>query len=322
MIYFFGYNYSKIVYKIVNICKLLGMKIFIPTLSGFCPGVKHAEQKIFQEKQEHGDRPIFVFGYMINNRNYIDYLEQEGIHTTEQPWNLPENASVVIRTHGIDRNIEKRLEEKYNVIDLTCKNVKKVQLRILDESENGAFIVITGKKSHPEIMGLLSYAEHFQVLENMDDLTVFTGSLKRQPDQVLESCPRIFITSQTTGETSFFIKTVRAIDTVIKQKKNISYFNSICPITTSKEKEALDIQKRTDITFVLGDNLSSNANKLFRKLKTADCNTYMIQDLSSLKNTDIDLQAIKTAQVVSSASTPKFVEKEVVEYLSRVNPSD
>ncbi|TFG59725.1 MAG: 4-hydroxy-3-methylbut-2-enyl diphosphate reductase [Spirochaetales bacterium] len=294
------------------------MLVYIPNLSGFCPGVKHAEQKIFEEKYSYPHRPIFLYGYMINNRSYIEYLDNHDIHTTEQPWDLPADVSLVIRTHGIDRVMEEKLRKKYYVIDLTCRNVKKVQNKIREESESGSFIVITGKKTHPEVLGLISYADHYIIVEHDEDLAAFSASLKENPGAILGTCSRVFITSQTTGDVSLFNNTLEAVAEVLKNTRTLSFFNSICPMTTNKELEALEIQKKVDLTFVLGDTLSSNANKLFRILKGKDSNTFLVQDLAALKKLGLDLTRYSAVQVVSSASTPGFIEEEVVTYLKGI----
>ena len=97
----------------------------------------------------------------------------------------------------------------------------------------------------------------------------------------------------------------------------VEEFDSICPITTNKEKEALEIQKKVDITVVIGDPLSSNANKLYSILLSANPSTYFVQDLDHLIELGLPLHSFSTAQVVSSASTPEFVEGEIISYLQK-----
>ncbi len=293
------------------------MTVFVPELSGFCPGVKHAERNIFKEKGEKGSTPIYVYGYMINNRNYIRYLESHEIFTVEEPDALPEGSVVVIRTHGINRHQEKKLREKHEVIDLTCRNVKKVQLKILEQASSGAFVVITGKESHPEVLGLISYAGEAEVLEGEEDLKRLLGWCRRNRSELGDRFSKIFITSQTTGNRELFLETVSEVQRACGTRLPVEAFDSICPITANKEKEALEIQKKVDITIVIGDPLSSNANKLYSILRSRDRSTYFVQDLDHLIEMDLPLHTFSTAQVVSSASTPEFVEGEIISYLQK-----
>lgn len=293
------------------------MTVFVPELSGFCPGVKHAERNLFKEKGEKGSTPIYVYGYMINNRNYIRYLENHEIFTVEEPDELSEGSVVVIRTHGINRHQERKLREKHEVIDLTCRNVKKVQLKILEQASSGAFVVITGKKSHPEVLGLISYAGEAEVVEGEEDLKRLLGWCRRTRGEIENRFTKIFITSQTTGNRRLFLKTVSEVQRACGAGLPVEEFDSICPITANKEQEALEIQKQVDITIVIGDPLSSNANKLYSILRSRDRTTYFVQDLDRLIEMDLPLHTFSTAQVVSSASTPEFVEGEIISYLQK-----
>ena len=293
------------------------MTVHVPELSGFCPGVKHAERNIFKEKGEKGRTPIYVYGYMINNRNYIRYLENHEIFTVDDPDELPEGSVVVIRTHGINRHQEQKLRAKHEVIDLTCGNVKKVQLKILEQAESGALVVITGKKAHPEVLGLISYAREARVVESEEDLGGLIAWCRERRGEIEGRFTKIFITSQTTGNRTLFLKTVLEAKRACGSRLPVEEFDSICPITTNKEKEALEIQKKVDITVVIGDPLSSNANKLYSILLSANPSTYFVQDLDHLIELGLPLHSFSTAQVVSSASTPEFVEGEIISYLQK-----
>ena len=289
------------------------MKVIVPKRSGFCPGVKHAEKKLFKTKNVEGNTPIYVYGYMINNSNYIKYLEENRIYTVESPEGLPEGALVVIRTHGIDRRVEAELRKRFDVIDLTCPNVKRVQLKLQEESDKGALVVITGKKTHPEVLGLVSYAARAEVIENEEDLARFIEWCKSHREEVCSRFSKIFVASQTTGSRNLFVRVLTEVRSSCNSDIPVEEFNSICPITANKEKDSLKIQKRVNVTFVIGDPLSSNANKLYTVLKNADPSTFFIQDAEELKS--IALSGYKVAQVVSSASTPEFVEEAVISYL-------
>ena len=61
----------------------------------------------------------------------------------------------------------------------------------------------------------------------------------------------LFITSQTTASSSLFTS---AIELMKKKWPDvvINSFDSICPVTEKKEKEALRLQKEAEISFVIG----------------------------------------------------------------------
>ncbi|MBN1798772.1 MAG: hypothetical protein JW822_09345 [Spirochaetales bacterium] len=279
--------------------------------------MRNAEKKLLQENKKVKPGRIYAYGNIINNTNYIKYLAEQDINTVENVNSLAKDSYLAIRTHGIDKNEEARLQKEFKLIDLTCVNVKRVQLSIRDHTEQGYFIVITGKKNHPEIKGLISYARDFMVIETNTELEQFlkhcTVLLAKKKYQ------KIFIVSQTTGSRDFFENTVNRIKNTCAQDIEITTSDSICPITNRKEEEALQLQQRADITFVVGDTLSSNANKLFNILaKTKEKAVYFVADLQELINLRLDLKRYKRALLVSSASTPLFIEDQIRKYLESI----
>lgn len=294
------------------------MIVKIPRLSGFCPGVKNAENRIFAKLETEPSGEHSVLGMMINNRKYIEYLASNRIKTIEDKNILKNGSTVFIRTHGIDRRLQASLSADYKLIDLTCRNVKRVQEIILEHSDKGAVVIITGKKSHPEVIGLKSYGRHSLVIEKEEELDKFITNPNIDGKEFRPSIySEVFITSQTTGSRKLFEDAIKKISHRWPEV-TVDSFNSICPVTEKKEEEALKLQQNTDISFVIGDQLSSNASKLYKRLKDADSQTWFIQDAVELKKLDIDLSIYTSALVVSSASTPEFVEKEVVEYLKSI----
>ncbi len=290
------------------------MQVIVPKLSGFCPGVRRAEKKLLAENSRVGPGRIFAYGNIINNSNYINYLADQDIKTVALPDNLPSDAYVAVRTHGIDKHEEAGLRKKFKLIDLTCVNVKRVQLSIQEHADRGYFTVITGKKNHPEIKGLKSYAGGFRVIETDEELGRFVREWQGiQVDKELKN--RIFIVSQTTGRRDFFEKAIAEITRACPPGTKIVTYNSICPLTNRKEEEALRLQEQADITFVVGDKLSSNANKLFNILEEKSKKVYFISDLPGLVSLKPPLKECKRALLVSSASTPQFIEDEIREYL-------
>jgi 4-hydroxy-3-methylbut-2-enyl diphosphate reductase len=289
------------------------MHVIIPKLSGFCPGVRSAEKKLLAENGKVSPGRIYAYGNIINNSNYINYLADQDIQTVTVLEKLPCNAYVAIRTHGIDRHEEAGLHKKFKLIDLTCVNVKRVQLSIREYADKGYFTVITGKKNHPEIKGLISYAKEFKVIETDDELecflTEYPGLIKTREHN------KIFIVSQTTGRKDFFEKAVDKITHAFLPETEIVTYNSICPLTNRKEEEALRLQEHADITFVVGDSLSSNANKLFNILAEKGRDVYFISDLAGLVSLKLPLKQYHRALLVSSASTPQFIEEEIRRYL-------
>jgi 4-hydroxy-3-methylbut-2-en-1-yl diphosphate reductase len=292
------------------------MKVYIPKYSGFCPGVKFAENKIFHLKKDRSNKKITVLGKLIHNNQYIEFLNKEGVLTADNIPDIDCNSLAIIRTHGIDKNSEAELRKNLEVIDLTCSKVKHLQKYIEEHSKNGYFVIITGKKDHPEVIGLQSYAEDSCVLEDEKGLTGFIRDYqKNKSPERIKGRRKILIVSQTTGNRGLFEKAARLIDQTFNEKCEVKVYDSICTITSLREDEAILLQKKSDVTFVIGDHISANANKLYQILKANSENTYFIENLNELTGLKLPLKSFKSALVVSSSSTPEFIEKDVIEHL-------
>ena len=288
------------------------MKVITARYSGFCPGVVQAEKKIFGARLKAPGEPIFILGYLIHNQTYIDYLSRNSVTTVSSPEELPEGSRVIIRTHGLQRQVEETLRTNHRVLDLTCPKVKKIQLMIKDRAEKGCFIIITGKKDHPEVQGLVSYAENSAVIETETDITRFTENFG------IVGSRKIFVVSQTTGDPGLFAQTVRMVgEKAAALGVELESLNSICSITSMREGAALKLQKKVDVTFIIGDKISSNATKLYKVLAARSPAVFFVnsrKDAEAVTARERD-PSWETAQVVSSSSTPAFLEQEIVEYL-------
>ena len=292
------------------------MKVLIPEHSGFCPGVKFAEKSLFELRKKAEGREISVLGELIHNRIYIAHLKEHGIGMKEcaDDFKPGGNEVAVIRTHGIARGSEEALRKGLEVLDLTCGKVKRLQKTIEQHSRDGYFIVITGKKNHPEMAGLISHAKNGEVIENGAALETLAHKIARMP-----AGSKILVVSQTTGDRGLFEKTGKRVREAALPGSEVKTIDSICSVNTLREEEAAEMQKQSDITIVIGDHISSNANKLYEILRTSAEKTgqpvLFVTDLRELLKEDIRLDKHKTALVVSSSSTPDFIEKELVDYL-------
>lgn len=295
------------------------MKVYIPQYSGFCPGVKFAEKSLYELRKGKKRGDISVLGELIHNRQYIDHLRERGIDMKENAAEFksgPESVAV-IRTHGVARGTEDELRGKLEVLDLTCGKVKQLQRTIEQHSKQGYFVVITGKKNHPEMQGLISYADEGAVVENERSLDELIETRVRGKDDIR----KILVVSQTTGDRGLFERTAERIKDAMADGE-LKMIDSICSINTLREEEAAELQAHSGITIVIGDRISSNANKLFEILKVNGKKNgqpvHFVTNLAELLTLGLDLKRFKSALVVSSSSTPDFVEKELVDHLLKI----
>ena len=98
----------------------------------------------------------------------------------------PANATVIIRAHGITKQLAqslKKAEENdptFHTCDCTCPFVSKIH-RIMDENTSEeTFTVIFGDEMHPEVKGIVSYIHgEYAVIASSDKLSeLLCGELR------------------------------------------------------------------------------------------------------------------------------------------------
>lgn len=78
--------------------------------AGFCYGVKRAVERVYSGV-ENGEA-LSTLGSLIHNRQVVDDLESKGVYAYSSIDEIPKGSKVVIRTHGVGKDIIDALNEK------------------------------------------------------------------------------------------------------------------------------------------------------------------------------------------------------------------
>ena len=100
--------------------------------AGFCYGVKRAVDTVKKLKAENPERNICVLGELIHNSHVIEELDALGIKSLTE---LPKKGDgiCVVRSHGESPEVFEQIEKAgFEVYDLTCPDVKKVQQKAIE----------------------------------------------------------------------------------------------------------------------------------------------------------------------------------------------
>ncbi len=273
------------------------MEIMLAKTAGFCFGVKRAVDTVY-EQVDKGN--VYTYGPIIHNEEVVKDLQSKGVRIIENDEELEklEEGTVVIRSHGVRREIYDIIREKsLELVDATCPFVKKIHNIVDKDSAKGKQIIIIGNKNHPEVMGIVGWCNQSPiVLESEEEARNLTISEKKD----------ISLVAQTTFNHKKFNKVVE----IFKEKGyNITVYNTICNATEERQKEAASIAKQVDAMIVIGGMNSSNTQKLYDISKKECANTYYIQTL-----VDLDLAAFESVGrvgITAGASTPNQIIKEV-----------
>jgi 4-hydroxy-3-methylbut-2-enyl diphosphate reductase len=271
--------------------------------AGFCFGVDRAVNLVY-ELLEKGEK-VCTLGQIIHNNQLVNDLEARGVRIIDDISDCPEGYTVVIRTHGVEREIIERAEAKgISYINATCPFVLKIH-RIVSEQEDGTVTLIAGDKNHPEVLGIRSYCRgESYVFKNAEELTEILDSLTECENNSL------ICVSQTT----FSLKEWKKCEKIIKKVyTNCKFYSTICNATADRQEEAEALSKSMDAMIVIGGKHSSNTCKL-RDVCAANADTYLIETAKELE--DIDLSGYGNIGVTAGASTPSVIIKEVLKTMS------
>ena len=281
------------------------MEVILAKSAGFCFGVKRAVEKVYE--QIDTGRKIYTYGPIIHNEEVVSDLEKRGVKVVASKEELEalKDGTVVIRSHGVPKQIYELMEEKgIECIDATCPFVKRIHDIVEKESDNDKKIIIIGNSGHPEVEGIMGWAKtDAQVIESVQEAENFQGDISKP----------LCIVSQTTFNYNKFQELVE-----IFQKKgyNVNVVNTICNATEERQTETGRIAARVDVMIVIGGKNSSNTRKLYEICREKCEATYFIQTLE-----DLHLELPKTAALVgitAGASTPNNIIEEVQNYV-RIN---
>lgn len=285
------------------------MQIECGNYSGFCTGVKYAVEKA-EEALKSGET-IYCLGEMVHNERVIQNLENKGMITVYDIEEIPNHTKVIFRAHGEPKEVYQRAEEKnLKVIDLTCGKIRVIRKKI-EVEKNNSFIIIIGKKEHPETIGTLSFAgKNSFVIETEEDI------LEAYEKMQSTGFKRVYIVSQTTFSSSQFDELVRKIREKLKAiDSQIIVDKTICDATEKRQKEAEEIAKRVNKMVVIGGKHSSNTKELFQIAKKHCTDSIMVQSTEDLG--DISFEKEDKIGIVAGASTPKELIDEIKSYIER-----
>ena len=122
------------------------MEVVLAKTSGFCFGVKRAVDTVYEQLEKNGSKGgIYTYGPIIHNEEVVKDLEKKGVRVLDSRQELEalDSGSVIIRSHGVSKDIYDIIEKKgLDCIDATCPFVKRIHGIVEKESSQGRRIVI------------------------------------------------------------------------------------------------------------------------------------------------------------------------------------
>ncbi len=249
-------------------------------------------------------------GELIHNSHVIQELEELGIMTVEE---LPDNETgiCIVRSHGMAPQKIKEITDKgFEVVDLTCLDVKKVQQKAVQLAQEEFLVLILGKPEHPEVIAIKAnaqmYSENVFVVPDVESLKTLTEKIKEHK--------RVGVVIQTTQKLEFLREVVNYL---IPISSELKIFNTICKSTTMRQQEARELAKNSDLMIVVGSKKSANTTHLAEILSDIT-KTLHIETRDDLKNYKNIIEKAENIGVTAGASTPDNIIKDVIHELEKI----
>ena len=290
------------------------MEIIVGKTAGFCYGVKRAIDGV---KEESKNNKLFCIGEIVHNRQVIEDLQNKGVNFVDDISKVHDAKSkVAIRAHGVKKEIyEIANKNKIDIIDYTCPNVLRIHEIAKEYAEKGFYIILCGKKEHPENIGTISYCgKNYSVIQDEKELK---EALKRFEKTKIK---KLLVISQTTFSLKKFTLIEQTIKEELKDEENIIIKNTICRATELRQKETEELSKKVDLMIIIGGKNSSNTIKLYEIAQKYCKNSICIETVEELPIEKIS--EYEKIGVMAGASTPKESIDNVIEKLEKVNDNE
>lgn len=294
-------------------------RIEIADKAGFCFGVDRAV-KIVYNIIENGGKAV-TYGEIIHNETVVNELKSRGVNVINSPEEIEklENTSVVIRSHGVGRDIYELLEARkpfgVDVCDGTCPFVARIHKIVSEKSGEGVDIIILGDKDHDEVQGIVKHCQKKPYICGNDD------ELREILQKKFKNFKKkVAIVAQTTYNIIIWEKCCRIIRSEYPEAE---VFNTICSATAERQQSAVRLAEKSDLMIVIGGKRSSNTAKLFDICREHCKACILISDAGELERENIPEKLRELGEnfnigITAGASTPAYIIKEVQNHMSEI----
>ena len=226
--------------------------------AGFCFGVSRAVELV--EQAAAAGKKVATLGPIIHNRHVVNKFEAMGVRVIETPEEARADETVIIRSHGVTREVVERLEKTgAEIIDATCPFVKRIHSIVSREEEKGRLPVIIGTPTHPEVEGIAGWCSDCRIFATREDLEAWVNTLENPRDS------SICIVSQTTSTESLWKS---CGDFAKKQFTNLKIFDTICRATEYRQSEAAELSEICQAMVVVAYFLENEVSSFIVHLNT------------------------------------------------------
>ena len=282
------------------------MSVIVADSAGFCFGVSRAVEMV--EKAAGEGKQVATLGPIIHNRHVVQRFADIGIQVIDTPEEAYEGMTVIIRSHGVSRDVLEQLEKRnVRIIDATCPFVKRIHEIVSKAEQEERLPVIIGTPSHPEVEGIAGWCSRCCIFETPEQLEKWAVS-----GDIARDMP-ISMVCQTTSTENLWKK---SCEIAKKQFTNLKIYDTICRATEFRQGEAAKLSSVCQAMVVVGDLHSSNTGRL-AMICREHCEKVALVDNASELSADF-FRGVTDVGITAGASTPAWIIKEVTKTMSEI----
>ncbi len=282
------------------------MSIHVAKSAGFCFGVNRAVELV--EQAAKAGKKVSTLGPIIHNRHAVARFQEMGVQVIAEPEEAGPGDTVIIRSHGVTRDVYERLEQQgAEIVDATCPFVKRIHGIVSEAEKAGRLPVIIGTRSHPEVEGIAGWCSQCRIFETPEELENWIKTENPDPDLM------ICMVCQTTSTESLW---KNCCEIAKKQFTNLKIFDTICKATEFRQSEAAQLSSNCQAMVVVGDTHSSNTGRL-AMICREHCDRVVLVDNAG----ELDpafFRGVADVGITAGASTPAWIIKEVNKTMSEI----
>jgi 4-hydroxy-3-methylbut-2-enyl diphosphate reductase len=305
------------------------------TSSGFCIGVQGTIH-VAEEQLREGGEGLYSLGDVVHNEAEVKRLEALGLVTIDEAaFKELKNARVLIRAHGEPpASYQVAKENHLEVTDTTCPVVSRLQRTTRALHQLGYQIVIYGKPTHPEVIGINGQCANSAIIIKHADLS--------DPEEIkaLDLAKKTALISQTTMDVPGFYElkanlearfstepaswmAIRDIDitasmTGVRLMPVHVFKDTICRQVSSRNQKLHDFSLANEVIIFVAGKKSSNGQVLYNICRAANPRSYFIEDVEEIQDEwlkETSGQCVESVGICGATSTPMWLLEKVAHHL-------
>ncbi len=238
---------------------------------GFCFGVKRAINILEKVARERGG--VETLGAVVHNQPVLQRLAEIGVRVAKSVDDI-RGDTVAISSHGVSSQLEEEIRARHiDIINTTCPFVHRAQIMARRLAKSGFFTIIYGDANHPEVKGVLGWAEGKGVATLDEKFITRFDNLPR----------RLGVLSQTTQVPAHFTEFVKQlIDSALVKDSELRIIDTICHDIRQRQAAALKLAGEVDLMLVIGGHTSANTHHLV-ELCSLSATTYLVETAAEIQ---------------------------------------